>query len=348
MVVAGKTAKKFNKAAKAKAAAPKAAAKPVAKSTWNKTTDKRVLPSHFSKISDLKYMDAFGKDYPPAFPTMGNFNTLSKISRFSIDSSTTTDRILCFLPSTSGKYQTFLWETGGGLAAASSLNWAPTFTLGTEPPVEMKTFRSSMRVRNVTKANDVGGSIQVLQLAVPLTLGWNDSGVTADLTSAYFDELKSMITQSSKSREYSAHQFCTGDNSMVLCPATLDGYQSWTKFDATGGYSALQTMVNLGQMSMSMQTMMLLIPQTPTVNTYNISLCSQLGVRFALGTVLSDLARPQSSKVKTDSQMQTIVSNVQEYSNHFHNMSEYHLPGPYGGSTHWSDPRLQRDYDSFV
>lgn len=267
------------------------------------------------ELSDLQYMDAFDKEYAPSIQTMGNFNTLSKISRFSLSTSTSTETIFLFIPSTSGIYQTFAWNSAGGLIPQFQAN-GPIFSLSTEPPLEMRTFRSSVRIRNVTKADNVGGSIQLIQTATPLEIDWA-STTSGDITSTYFGELKTMITQSSKSREYSGGEFCTGDKTLIMCPATLDGYQSWKSFNSDSGWSGLQISTNLGQTSMSMQTLMIYLPQNTEVNTYNFTICSQVALRYPVGTILNDLSRTQPSKVKTDEELQQLLYNVQSFSSTF-------------------------------
>jgi len=250
---------------------------------------------------------------------MGNFNTLTKISRFSMSTSTTTETIFLFMPSTSGVYQTLAWNADGVLIPNFYTN-GPIFSLMTEPPLEMRTFRSSVRIRNVTKADDVGGSIQLIQTATPLEISWANTN-SADITSDYFGELKSMITQSSKSREYSGQEFCTGDKTLVMCPATLDGYQSWKNFITPSltesGWSSLQISTNLGQTSMSMQNLLIYFPQGTEVNTYNFTICSQVAVRYPIGTILNDLSRTQPRKVKTDEELQQLLNNVQSFSSKF-------------------------------
>jgi len=68
---------------------------------------------------------------------------------------------------------------------------------------------------------------------------------------------------------------------------------------------------------MSMQNLLIYFPQGTEVNTYNFTICSQVAVRYPIGTILNDLSRTQPRKVKTDEELQQLLNNVQSFSSKF-------------------------------
>ena len=240
-----------------------------------------------------KEMSPFGKDYPPLNPnSLGNFTTFTTMSRHTLSTSTTNTKVFVFMPSIRGIYQAAEWDGVTGVESAPG-TMSPTYRFATaDTPTSMRPLRSGLRIRNTTSNQDVGGIVRVLQQSSPIE--WDFvSGSSTSLTSAMVGELTSACETNPKSVEYSAHSLCFGTNEFVIAPATSSAYNSYgNQFTASTGAANFQAELNSMINDMPMNILIITFEPTSVVNTYSITMCDQLALRYPTNTVLNEMAKP--------------------------------------------------------
>ena len=170
---------------------------------------------------------------------------------------------------------------------------SPTYRFATaDTPTSMRPLRSGLRIRNTTSNQDVGGIVRVLQQSSPIE--WDFvSGSSTSLTPAMVGELTSACETNPKSVEYSAHSLCFGTNEFVIAPATSSAYNSYgNQFTASAGAANFQAELNSMINDMPMNILIITFEPTSVVNTYSITMCDQLALRYPTNTVLNEMAKP--------------------------------------------------------
>ena len=263
-----------------------------------------------SLLEAQSYMSPFGKEYPPQNPnSLGHFTTLSSVSRQTISTSTTNSKVFVFMPGVRGVFQTGLWDVTTGLFTGGSAAYGPTARfLNADAPINMRPLRAGVRIRNVTSNQDVGGMVRVLQQSAPLEWEFVNP-ISQDITTNMTAELESACSSNPRSYEKTGQSFIDGENEIVISPCTMSSYNSYgnAPFDAAAGASAYQSQVGSLGTDMPMNLVIILFEPTSAVNTYSLTFCEQMALRYPSNTVLNELGKPHS-KV-TDSKF---IDNVHE------------------------------------
>lgn len=259
-----------------------------------------------------KEMSPFGKDYPPLNPhSLGNFTTFNSLSRHTLSTSTTDTKVFVFMPSVRGIYQAAEWNGTTGEETAPA-TMSPTYRFSAnDTPTAMRPLRAGIRIRNTTSNQDVGGVIRVLQTSSPIEWLFQSPSITW-LTPAMVGELVASCRSNPKSVEYSSHSLCYGTNEFVIAPATSASYNSYgDAFKHQVSAASFQEQLNSMLNDMSMNTLIIVFEPTSVINTYSITMCHQMALRYPANSVLNELAKSHKkpSDARTHEQIHEILQN---------------------------------------
>lgn len=239
----------------------------------------------------LQMMSPFGKLYPPPSNSLGNFLCLNDLARGSLATSTTQKILVVFAPSVGGTYSCVAWKDDGTFVSGSEL-LGPLYKYRTgDAPVVIKPFRAGIRIVNTSSADDVAGSVQVLNNSSPIELVY--SGTNVNLTSACATSLVTLVQDSHQTKTFSAHQL-KSSHTWVNFPATRADYNKYRAFDQGITAAEFNSQFRAAETDMPMSTLMLLFSASATANGYEIEACIQHASRFT-SNLLQGLQKPAAT-----------------------------------------------------
>lgn len=232
-----------------------------------------------------RYMDPEGKVEPPASTSsLGNFTTVNSILRQLLVTPSTagTDLYVCVQwgPSSTRLYY---W---GGVTGTPGIGSVNLGNLATNVPVTSKPLRLSVTVRNTTVFTGTEGSVRVL--CMPQSLDWTAAFATpTTLTSAFCLSIDSMIESNNKTQTFTAAELHHGKK-WVFAPVSNVGYNDWYEQNEGG---SLQNVLVSGSKGDAFTTFLAKMPYVSNRNTYDFTVRSQDGARYAANTALANTAK---------------------------------------------------------
>ena len=240
----------------------------------------------------LNYMSPF---YSPTAPadesSFGNFVTLNSVARFTLNTYTDKDIVLVFCPGNQNVYQCIAFNDLG--QALQPVNESPARKLLTEPPTMSRTLRGSLRFRNITSNQNVGGLAHVLTTssAIGTNGHWGDS-TSSNVTIPYAAELFNSAARHPRSKSYTAHELSSGTNEVVSAICSNSDYHQYESFQIAGTTANLQGAFDKQDTHQSMNNIIISLPKTDVVNTYEFTLACQFAARYPMNTILSQFSKP--------------------------------------------------------
>lgn len=232
-----------------------------------------------------RYMDPEGKVEPPASTSsLGNFTTVNSVLRQLLVTSSTpgTDLYVCVQwgPSSARLYY---W---GGITGTPGIGSVSLGNLATNVPVTSKPLRLSVAVRNTTVFTGTEGSVRVL--CMPQSLDWTSAFATpTTLTATFCASVDSMIEANNKTQTYTAAELHHGKK-WIFAPVSNVGYNDWYEQNEGG---SLQNVLVSGSKGDAFTTFLAKMPYVANRNTYDFTVRSQDGARYAANTALANTAK---------------------------------------------------------
>jgi hypothetical protein len=271
---------------------------------------KPVMKRTVDKSLDLTYMSPFDKVLPPINNnSQGNFTTITSVSRFNIQTSTSSSIIFIYNPSSRTIHQASAWDSGTGNLVSGITS--PSFRFTSDTPTNYKPLRAGIRIKNVTQNQETGGLIRILQTSSPIDITFLASNSFA-LTSGSSSSLIDLVNSNSHSREYTAMNLANTNSEQIIAPATMAAYNSYgEEFSAVTGVSAYQAAFDNTKNDMAMNSVIIIFEQTSSVNTYSLTLCAQNGLRYPANTILGEMAKahPKGQQELVDKVHEALLKN---------------------------------------
>lgn len=158
----------------------------------------------------------------------------------------------------------------------------------------IRPMRMTVRMRNVSKSEAVGGTVRVLQTLSPLE--WDDlaqGGSNAPhpwLTQGYFNTVKNMIRQNPNAKTFSAHELET-THVVHAAPGNLEGLQHYHEYQIMpliadpNFQTTLTSVLNEGSARRGLATVYILFDTNPWQNQYDVTIHSQDAMIYPLASL---------------------------------------------------------------
>ena len=170
-----------------------------------------------------------------------------------------------------------------------------------DPPTTSRTLRGSLRFRNITSNQNIGGICHVLTTSSAIgTNGHWANASSGNVTMPYAAELLNSAAQHSRSRSYTAQEMSTGTNEVVSAICSNSDYHEYKPFDTGATIADLQSAFDHQTTHMSMNNIIVSLPKTDIVNTYEFTLATQTAGRYPMNTVISSFAKPAPKSATDD------------------------------------------------
>ena len=225
---------------------------------------------------------------PMAVPSLvGEFTNIPSINRFTVQTSSTQKEFLMVFYSPTDVGAISIDATTG----ITDMHLLPHLTQAN--PQQIRAQRLSVSIRNNTIAQNVGGTVRVLNTSQHFDIAWSTSNYRY-MQGAAKDQLVALMESSPNARSYSGHAF-TQTREIHAPPACLQQFREYNTFHA---YSiateddAHNGALYLKQGNNMMASNMIIIEFAPSAvtNTYDIAVHRSDACRFAQGSVLSAMA----------------------------------------------------------
>jgi hypothetical protein len=169
-------------------------------------------------------------------------------------------------------------------------------TMQLAAPSHVRPMRLSLTLRNVTKADDVAGSIRVLMLDD--SIEWAFSADGGSTTWANYNTLASLVENDSRAKTYSNNELRNGHR-WCLAPSSTEGMSNAKKFLPYVHTDTISPNVNhvesiiQGAAGRGLQTMLVLVPGSPSSahQVYDWNVHDQTACYFPANTLGSTMAR---------------------------------------------------------
>lgn len=253
---------------------------------------KKASSGAITKAYALNYMSPFYSSYPPAdADSFGNFVCLNNVARFTLSTTTDKDTVLVFCPGIQSFWTCIAWNDLGQVLGA--IQESPTRKMVSDPPTTSRTLRGSLRFRNITSSQNIGGIVHVLTTSSAIGTNGHWAGTTSgNVTMPFAAELLNSAAQHSRSRSYTAQEMSTGINEVVSAICSNSDYHDYKSFDTGSTIADLQGAFDSQTTHMSMNNIIISLPKTDVVNTYEFTLATQTAGRYPMNTVISSFAKP--------------------------------------------------------
>lgn len=165
-------------------------------------------------------------------------------------------------------------------------------------PLSVRPLRLAVRLRCVTKAQDVAGSIRVLVCGQPFQ--WIFSGSDLNVTEAMQDTVRDMMKSNAHVKSYTAQEL-TSTKEFVLPPASSVEQKDWHPYKLLGltsggavvsSDSAIQTNLEESGNIAPMCTMVIEFPSVATTQQWEYTVFSQDFVRFPCDQWAASIQKP--------------------------------------------------------
>ena len=241
-------------------------------------------PARARPTENARHFDAGSRSTPVPVPDIISSSVcIPTVGRMLLSSPTTANQF---------KYLVCQWSACSirGVTIEHNLSFAPDVRLlqyetdGT--PTSLRPGCLSLRLRNITKNDNLEGVVRAL--VVPQPLEWD---ITADRTvsQTFVNELKSMLENNPDAKSFTAQNFST-EKAFVIPPASIQQYKTPRNFQPISATVSTQdTIIKENSAEGKMCTMILQFPATANANLYDIAVHDQSFGRYPANTMYSQL-----------------------------------------------------------
>lgn len=155
---------------------------------------------------------------------------------------------------------------------------------------EMRAGRLGVQITNVTRADQVSGSVVVAHLSDPMVLDFTNSNT---ITAASLNTLQAITDDDGRVKCYSAQQTANKPLNVYTHVSKMLSFSDHRAFVPHAAGSEQQE-YNMGQAISGMSQILIRFKPGTSTQSYNCHIISQDFMRFPEGTLLSNTHRPPS------------------------------------------------------
>ncbi len=250
--------------------------------------------------SQISYMNPYGKVNPPLnIMSLGNFCTVSNKSQntLSTNGPLGAPKVLLFLPSVKASVNCLVFDGTSGNVQASSHLFSTMVKYGTsDTPLQAKCLRAALKIINTTNSTDRSSTVSILQISSPIDLEWQAATGAGELnlTSACAQNIVNMVSSHPRTATYSANYLANSkENCCVIGPSVGSGYNSYGTEPFLGPISDPNSRIGFdrSQKQMSMNNLIVVFPNSASVNDYLIQIMTQDALRFDANSLLGQMQK---------------------------------------------------------
>jgi hypothetical protein len=273
----------------------------------------------------LNYMDPLGKVASPSLAeSIGSCLPVNSKTRVSLAPTSAVGQVFIY------NYNFTQYRCYSFAHNALALVRHVTPQINSAVPEQVRFARASLRIRNVSRNDSREGVVRVLSL--PNNLDWAFTATTRNMTTAFRDEILSMVESHPKSVSYTADDFASTQR-LIIPNASAEGQKEWNTY--VGSYGTIDeetAALHDDSAHMVANTVIVYFKATAsTTNNYDISVDEQDLCRFNANELLSNLSREPSKT--TANAVARRSSVLQSLANKFHVPAAPAPAGGYGGGT---------------
>jgi hypothetical protein len=192
--------------------------------------------------------------------------------------------------------------------AAATINPILFSELTATQPTNIRASRGTVGIINSTAVQSVSGTISVLQIVN--NLEWEfDTTVALNVTSTFQNEITAMLTNNSKSKEYSASDF-SSQKKFSLLPSSMAKLQEYRPFVdftlLTNAQKAAHIIESAGNYSHG--TLIIKFNSPSVANSYTLQYNGQLSCRHPANSLLGSLGKKTPNA--NENTINTVVENA--------------------------------------
>jgi hypothetical protein len=283
--------------------APKARFKAKAKAKANPKETPRVISPEAALVYHSAARNVGRALHVPN--AMSSFITIDSVGRHHFTTSTTAPLLYVFQWCPSNCRGMHYSSTAGTVYVDTAMQ---AIQLGNSTPESIRPLRQSVTLKNVTKADNVSGTVQVLNVPELVKLEFSADDT---LNSGVLESLNLMMAAHPKVKTFSAHEM-RYSREFVQLPSSQVEFREWQEYTSVGLSLASDkpnrnTVLSNASKRAPMTTLILLFNQTPDQQTYEIVLNCQDACRFDSAKWYATLQTP----AKTDVNERAFNSGVQ-------------------------------------
>jgi hypothetical protein len=230
--------------------------------------------------------DAANKKMPLGTPyPMSKFNTMNGLSRQTVNLPTDSTAIMIVWWSPSG-FRCILNYKGTTVTGASTADLSCYLT---ETPVTLRHLRQSVKIRNVTKADNVAGTVRTLLMTEQPSNPTAGSGNPFTWETATYDNFVNYCRAQNETVSFSAAEL-RATRSFPLVPGHAIAHQDYQPWVSIGGAIDIQTMYRTQGTKEAVLPMMFLFENPGAAQVYDISIHTQDACQYAASSALTLIA----------------------------------------------------------